>query len=144
LTFLAQSIGTVPDRSEIETLNSLVTRSLVGRTVQLGIATTLAFVTILAWRDEGAPFYLLAVLIPAIGLLPLPGRSASGPVWRWIHFCLGAAVLTRAIFFGEDRYHLVVTPLLCLLAAAALREAVPQAAGPTAALAEPARISIPP
>ena len=30
LTFLAQSIGTVPDRSEIETLNSLVTRSLVG------------------------------------------------------------------------------------------------------------------
>jgi amino acid transporter len=30
LTFLAQTIGTVPDRSEVETLNSLVTRSLVG------------------------------------------------------------------------------------------------------------------
>src|SRR5439155_9869305 len=30
LTFLAQSIGTVPDHSEVETLNSLVTRSLVG------------------------------------------------------------------------------------------------------------------
>ena len=30
LTFLAQTIGTVPDRSETETLNSLVTRSLVG------------------------------------------------------------------------------------------------------------------
>src|SRR2546427_7486577 len=30
LTFLAQTIGTIPDRSEVETLNSLVTRSLVG------------------------------------------------------------------------------------------------------------------
>jgi amino acid transporter len=30
LTFLAQAIGTVPDRSETETLNSLITRSLVG------------------------------------------------------------------------------------------------------------------
>jgi len=30
LTFLAQAIGTVPDRSEKETLNSLITRSLVG------------------------------------------------------------------------------------------------------------------
>jgi len=32
LTFLAQAIGAVPDRSEVETLNSLVTRSLVGYT----------------------------------------------------------------------------------------------------------------
>jgi hypothetical protein len=30
LTFLAQAIGTIPDRSETETLNSLITRSLVG------------------------------------------------------------------------------------------------------------------
>jgi amino acid transporter len=30
LTFLAQAIGTSPDRSETETLNSLITRSLVG------------------------------------------------------------------------------------------------------------------
>jgi len=32
LTFLAQAIGTIPDRSETETLNSLLTRSLVGYT----------------------------------------------------------------------------------------------------------------
>jgi amino acid transporter len=30
LTFLAQALGTIPDRSEQETLNSLITRSLVG------------------------------------------------------------------------------------------------------------------
>jgi amino acid transporter len=32
LTFLAQAIGTIPDRSESETLNSLITRSLFGTT----------------------------------------------------------------------------------------------------------------
>ena len=47
LTFLAQSIGTVPDRSEQETLNSLITRSLVGTgpfyyVVQLATAIILA------------------------------------------------------------------------------------------------------
>jgi hypothetical protein len=37
-----------------------------------------------------------------------------------------AAVLvtavTHVIFFGEDRYHLFLSPLLCILAAAALRQ----------------------
>jgi amino acid transporter len=47
LTFLAQSIGTTPDRSEQETLNSLITRSLVGigpfyYLVQLSTAVILA------------------------------------------------------------------------------------------------------
>jgi hypothetical protein len=30
--------------------------------------------------------------------------------------------LTHVVFFGEDRYHLFLSPLFCLLAAAALRE----------------------
>jgi amino acid transporter len=47
LTFLAQTIGTTPDRSEQETLNSLITRSLVGigpfyYLVQLSTAVILA------------------------------------------------------------------------------------------------------
>jgi hypothetical protein len=29
--------------------------------------------------------------------------------------------LTHVVFFGEDRYHLFLSPLLCILAAAALR-----------------------
>jgi hypothetical protein len=29
--------------------------------------------------------------------------------------------LTHMIFFGEDRYHLVIAPVFCALAAAALR-----------------------
>jgi len=34
---------------------------------------------------------------------------------------VASVCLTHVIFFGEDRYHVVVTPLLALLAAAALR-----------------------
>jgi hypothetical protein len=30
-------------------------------------------------------------------------------------------VVTHAVFFGEDRYHVVVTPVLALLAAGAFR-----------------------
>jgi archaellum biogenesis protein FlaJ (TadC family) len=38
---------------------------------------------------------------------------------------IATTVLTHAIFFGEDRYHMVATPVLCLLAAAALRAPAP-------------------
>jgi hypothetical protein len=34
---------------------------------------------------------------------------------------LAATALTHVVFFGEDRYHLVLTPIFCILAAAALR-----------------------
>jgi hypothetical protein len=34
---------------------------------------------------------------------------------------LGTTLVTHAVFFGEDRYHMVVTPVLALMAAAALR-----------------------
>jgi hypothetical protein len=29
--------------------------------------------------------------------------------------------VTHAVFFGDDRYHLTISPVLCILAAAALR-----------------------
>jgi hypothetical protein len=37
--------------------------------------------------------------------------------------------LTHVVFFGEDRYHLFLSPLLCILAASALRFARAPAAG---------------
>jgi hypothetical protein len=36
---------------------------------------------------------------------------------------LATTALAHAVFFGEDRYHVVATPVLCLLAAAAFRPA---------------------
>jgi hypothetical protein len=35
-------------------------------------------------------------------------------------FAVGSVCLTHAVFFGEDRYHVVITPALCVLAACAL------------------------
>jgi hypothetical protein len=36
---------------------------------------------------------------------------------------IAITTVTHVIFFGEDRYHLFLSPLLCVLAAAALRRA---------------------
>jgi 4-amino-4-deoxy-L-arabinose transferase-like glycosyltransferase len=62
------------------------------------------------------PFWPIAVAIPVIAL------------WRWrelrnrgVLLFAAAAVatvaMTHGLFFGEDRYHMVISPLLCLLAA---------------------------
>ena len=67
-----------------------------------------------AWLRDDAPFYLLAIATSLVW-------SSSGPVLRWAQLSLLGTVVTHAVFFGEDRYHVVVTPMLCLLAAAALR-----------------------
>ena len=68
------------------------------------------------------PFYVLAVLTPLIATIPvLPGAPEQGPAGDYLLSLLAATALTHVVFFGEDRYHLVVSPILCILAAAALR-----------------------
>lgn len=68
------------------------------------------------------PLYWLAVAIPAVGLLPLPGSADRSPPERFLLLTIATTALTAALFFGEDRYHLLVSPVLCLLAAGALRQ----------------------
>jgi hypothetical protein len=34
---------------------------------------------------------------------------------------MATTALTHAVFFGEDRYHMVIVPVFCMLGAAALR-----------------------
>jgi 4-amino-4-deoxy-L-arabinose transferase-like glycosyltransferase len=74
-----------------------------------------------AWLSDSSPFYLLAVAISLVGVLPIPSAPPKGPVWHWAIFTIGATLVTHAVFFGEDRYHIVVTPMLCILAASVLR-----------------------
>ena len=54
----------------------------------------------------------MARLLPALHLPPALLLPLS---------LLATTLVTHAVFFGEDRYHMVVTPVLALLAAAALR-----------------------
>ena len=66
-------------------------------------------------------FWPVAVFISVVPWLPLPGRPDVPPALLMGVALLGTTVLTHAVFFGEDRYHVVVIPVLALLAAAALR-----------------------
>src|SRR5262249_5645603 len=68
-----------------------------------------------AWLAGDSPFYLVAVVSSLVW-------SLSGPVLRWAQLSLLGTLITHAVFFGEDRYHIIVTPMLCLLAAGALRK----------------------
>ncbi|MGC4066170.1 MAG: glycosyltransferase family 39 protein [Polyangiaceae bacterium] len=72
------------------------------------------------------PFHWVAVVVPLLALVPLPGRPRVSNVVGFALGFLALTALTHVVFFGDDRYHLVVTPLLCLLVAAGLRQAEPQ------------------
>jgi 4-amino-4-deoxy-L-arabinose transferase-like glycosyltransferase len=67
------------------------------------------------------PFSALIFMAPIIAALPFPGRLSLGPAGRYLYWLLFSVSLTHAVFFGEDRYHLVISPILCVLAAGALR-----------------------
>jgi 4-amino-4-deoxy-L-arabinose transferase-like glycosyltransferase len=71
--------------------------------------------------DEQHPFHWLVLVVPILAFVPLPGRPPLGAVGRMAMATVLLTALTHVVFFGEDRYHLFLTPLSCILAAAALR-----------------------
>jgi hypothetical protein len=72
---------------------------------------------------DSPTFWPVAVFAAIVPLLPLPGRPPVTPAMRLGVVLLATTALTHAVFFGEDRYHLAVTPVLAILAAGALRHA---------------------
>ena len=70
-------------------------------------------------------FWPLAIFAAVVPWLPLAGTRRERPRWRMALGLLATTIATHAVFFGEDRYHVVVTPVLALLAAAALRAPAP-------------------
>jgi 4-amino-4-deoxy-L-arabinose transferase-like glycosyltransferase len=87
----------------------------------VAVGTIVGALVLWAWLSDNSPFYLVAAAIAMLGWFSVPGSPPPGPVVRWAFFSVAGTLMTHAVFFGEDRYHLVVTPMLCLLAAAALR-----------------------
>lgn len=94
----------------------------VGSAVQGALALSWALLVYAACVREPAfwPLVLFACVVP---WLPLRGAAESLPALRLGLALLGTTALVHAVFFGEDRYHMVVTPVLCMLAAGALRGA---------------------
>jgi hypothetical protein len=89
--------------------------------VQIGLLVAIMMYATFAAAHEEHAFYWLPALLPLLALLPLPGRPVLGPAGRYLMGLLAGTTLTHSVFFGEDRYHLVITPVLALLAAGALR-----------------------
>ncbi len=83
----------------------------------------LVVVALVAWGfHAGTPiFWPLAVFLSVVPWIPLPGRPPFPPGLAMALSLLATTALAHAVFFGEDRYHLVTTPVLCLLAAGMFR-----------------------
>jgi hypothetical protein len=97
--------------------------SRAGRAAAIqGAVLAAAFVLVAgAFAGDSPAFWPLAVFAAVVPWLPLPGRPPVPAALQMSLALLATTALTHAVFFGEDRYHVVVTPVLALLAAAALR-----------------------
>jgi len=89
---------------------------------QVGLLLLISGLIFYGIADEQHPFHWLTVVAPLLAFLPVPGRPYLGAVGRMVMATVLVTALTHVVFFGEDRYHLFLSPLLCVLAAAALRE----------------------
>ncbi|HVJ17756.1 MAG TPA: glycosyltransferase family 39 protein [Polyangiaceae bacterium] len=89
--------------------------------IQFVILLALALFGAYAAANSEHPFYILPTLLPLLAVLPLPGAPRRTRAEYFLLALLFVTSVTHVLFFGEDRYHLVITPVLCILAAAALR-----------------------
>lgn len=81
---------------------------------------TVGFIAYASLNPEH-PFFWLIVVSPLLIWLPLPKGPAKSPAAFYLSGLVLTTTVTHALFFGEDRYHMTISPVLCLLAAAALR-----------------------
>jgi 4-amino-4-deoxy-L-arabinose transferase-like glycosyltransferase len=89
--------------------------------VQGALLVLVAVSAYLAASASTPTFWPIVILACVLAWLPLPGQPATPPALLLPVALVATTALTHAIFFGDDRYHIVVTPALCLLAAAGLR-----------------------
>jgi len=75
----------------------------------------------LAFASSSPAFWPLAIFAAVVPWLPFAGRPGATPALLLGVSLLATTEVVHAVFFGEDRYHVVATPVLALLAAAALR-----------------------
>jgi 4-amino-4-deoxy-L-arabinose transferase-like glycosyltransferase len=94
-----------------------------GTATQAALLSIAVALGLLGLSSDSPVFWPLAVFAATVPWLPLPGRPGSPPALLLGVALLATTAITHAVFFGEDRYHIVVTPVLALLAAAALRPA---------------------
>lgn len=98
-------------------------RAAAAQGASLVAAAGLGAVAVVSNAPTFWPLVIFAVTVP---WLPIPGRPSFPPALLLGVVLMATTLVTHIVFFGEDRYHVVVTPVLALLAAAALRAPPPQ------------------
>jgi hypothetical protein len=96
-------------------------RAWVADLVQLAVLLAVLGLTAVGILGTERFLWPLAVAIPVLAALPIPGAPARGGVLGYLAFAVATVCVTHAVFFGEDRYHIVTTPVICVLVACALR-----------------------
>ncbi len=91
------------------------------RPAQVALLAGLALTGYLAFSAAEPTFWPFAVAAFALPFLPIPGRPEARSGFLLAAALLGTTALAHALFFGEDRYHVVASPALALLACGALR-----------------------
>lgn len=94
-------------------------RRSLGFAVQAALASGLVLLSTLVVNNDQHPYYWLVIALCSIYWLPLPGHPRRFGIVQFSVGFVALTALTHIAFFGEDRYHMVATPLLCLCAAAA-------------------------
>ena len=96
-------------------------RLLRGAATQGALLVVAALLGLVGISCDSPTFWPLALFATVVPWLPLPGRPPLSAALRLGLVLLATTVITHAVFFGEDRYHVVVLPVLAILAAGALR-----------------------
>jgi len=65
----------------------------------------------------------LVLLMSVLPFVPVRGGPPFSPALKLGAALVGTTALTHAVFFGEDRYHMVAIPVFCMFVAGALRPA---------------------
>lgn len=112
-------------RSGVRDSKELNNQTTLAWVIQAMLCSVLLGLAGYAIVNDAHPFFWLPTLLPLLAMLPVPGRPEHGGVGRYAFGLLCSTTLVHAVFFGDDRYHLVVTPILCLLGAAAFRRSRP-------------------
>jgi hypothetical protein len=91
------------------------------RIVQGALLAAVVIAGFVGISADAPTFWPIVIGACVLAWLPLPGRPAAHAALLLPVVLIATTALTHAVFFGDDRYHVVVTPALCLLAAAVLR-----------------------
>ncbi|PIE06096.1 MAG: hypothetical protein CSA75_01330 [Sorangium cellulosum] len=89
--------------------------------VEAVLRAALAAVVAYAWSARMPTFWPLAIAIVFTALIPRPSSPRLGRVGLMIVASLVIFIVTHIVFFGEDRYHVPLLPMICMLAAGAFR-----------------------